>query len=323
MQSSSPPKAPDPVAVAAAQTQSNKDTAIANANLNRIDQFGPQGNVTYEIVGYNADGTPKYQQKTQYSAGEQQVYDTGLAARQNMGNIAVDQSAKLGGMLNADFKVDDAVQQKLFDLGRSRLDPMFDQRSSALEQQLANKGISMGSEAWNNSMRQFDQGKNDAYNSLALTGRDQAYKEVVYDRSRPFNEFASVMSGSQVANPWLANVPGVNQAGTDVAGITQNAYNQQLQAYNMQNQSNNAMMGGVAGLAGTAMKLLPWSDARLKTDIVRTGNIGPKGLGEVEWTYIWGGPRHRGYIAQEVLQTHPHAVHEIGGYLAIDYAEIV
>jgi hypothetical protein len=41
------PKAPDPQATAQAQTQSNLQTALANAQLNRINQVGPLGNLTY------------------------------------------------------------------------------------------------------------------------------------------------------------------------------------------------------------------------------------------------------------------------------------
>jgi hypothetical protein len=54
------PAAPDPVATAQAQGQYNKDAAITQANLNRIDQYTPQGSITYSQIGTNSDGTPKY-----------------------------------------------------------------------------------------------------------------------------------------------------------------------------------------------------------------------------------------------------------------------
>jgi hypothetical protein len=126
-----------------------------------------------------------------------------------------------------------------------------------------------------------------------------------------------------VGTPQFQGIPGVSQAGTDIAGITNAAFNQEMQAYNAQNAQNNAFMGGMFQIGAAAIPLMRPSDVRLKTDIVATGNTGPKGLTEYEWTYVWGGPRYRGYMAQDVLHTHPHAVHEIGGYLALNYAEIV
>lgn len=70
-----PPPAPDPNVVSAAQTASNVATATANANLNRIDQYTPYGNLTYQVVGTNADGTPKYQQTQTFSDSQQQQFD--------------------------------------------------------------------------------------------------------------------------------------------------------------------------------------------------------------------------------------------------------
>lgn len=57
--SPSAPAAPDPAATAAAQTQSNKDTAYWNAVLNNVNQITPYGTLTYEQSGggkqYNMD----------------------------------------------------------------------------------------------------------------------------------------------------------------------------------------------------------------------------------------------------------------------------
>lgn len=69
------PAAPDPVATAQAQGQMNKDTAIANANLNRINQYTPEGSLVYSQVGTNADGTPQYQSVQSYSPEQQALYE--------------------------------------------------------------------------------------------------------------------------------------------------------------------------------------------------------------------------------------------------------
>jgi hypothetical protein len=38
--------------------------------------------------------------------------------------------------------------------------------------------------------------------------------------------------------------------------------------------------------------------------------------------YIWGGPTHIGVMAQDVAQIIPEAVHEVCGYLAVDYSKL-
>jgi len=316
------PPAPDPRVVAAAQTQSNKETATANANLNRYNQYGPQGSVEWKVVGTNSDGTPRYEQTTAYSEGEQQVYNNDLALRQKMGEIGTTSADRLGGMMQQDFRVDPSVEAKLYDMGRQRLDPRFEQQRQSLEQQLANKGISMGSDAYDRAMGQFSQTQNDAYNQLALGGREQAYKEAVFERQNPFNEVNALMSGSQVSNPWLGQNQQTNMANTDVAGIHQNAFQNQMSLYNAEMQQQNAMMGGIAGVAGQAMRFIPWSDRRLKKDVVELG-VDNTGLMGVEWTYIWGGPRFRGYMADDVRRLYPAAVvRQPNGFDAVDYARI-
>lgn len=82
------PSAPDPTATANAQTASNKDTAIANANLNRVDQYSPLGSSTYQITGTNPDGTPKYSQTTAMSAPIKGIFDSQVANQQQAQNVS-------------------------------------------------------------------------------------------------------------------------------------------------------------------------------------------------------------------------------------------
>jgi hypothetical protein len=306
--------------VAQAQTQSNKETAVANANLNRYDQYGPQGSLTYKIVGTNADGTPKYESTQAYSAGEQQVYDKNLETRQNIGQIGVDASARLGALLGTEFKPDQAIADRINTLGQARLDPRFQRDQATLEQQLANKGIGVGTAAYQRAMDQFGQTKNDAYNQLALTGDNQAFSQSLTARNQPFNEISALMSGSQVSNPTLGAPQTTTQANTDVGGIVNQAYKNQLDAYNASQAQNNSMMSGAFGIGAAALPIV-FSDRRLKKDIVKVGRD-PNGLGIYDWTYVWNGPRYRGFMADEVEQLYPHAVYDVGGFKALNYAEI-
>jgi hypothetical protein len=82
------PAPPDPYAVAAAQTKSNLATGTANAELNRVNQSNPLGTSTYQITGYNADGTPQYSQSTQLSPQEQTILGQYIQGQQGAGAAA-------------------------------------------------------------------------------------------------------------------------------------------------------------------------------------------------------------------------------------------
>jgi hypothetical protein len=64
-----------------------------------------------------------------------------------------------------------------------------------------------------------------------------------------------------------------------------------------------------------------FSDRRLKTNIHRISTR-PDGLGVYEFEYIWGGGKHIGLMAQEVLGIYPDAVGSVGGYYTVDYSRV-
>ena len=77
----------------------------------------------------------------------------------------------------------DAVEGRLMELGRSRLDPALDRRREALRTSLSQQGIKEGSEAYDRAMMRATEGENDAYNQLLLSGRGQAVNEALASRS--------------------------------------------------------------------------------------------------------------------------------------------
>lgn len=318
------PQPSDPKMVGEATTKTNKETAITNARLNRFDQYTPQGSSEYSEVGTYEDGTPRYEQRTKLSEGEQGIYDSGVQFRQTMGDTANAQLGRVSDTLATPVDLsNEAVEGRLFELGRKRLDPMFAQQNEALQQQMANQGISVNSEAYGRGMNTQGQKESDAYNQLLMSGRAQSAQEILAQRNQGLNETTAMATGSQVSQPNFAGFQGVAQANTDMAGIYGNYDKLNMAAWQQEQANEMGMMQGLFGLGGKLGQAAIMSDARLKRDILYTGGIGPKGLRQVEWTYIWGGPRHRGYIAQDVVPLFPDAVHVMaGGFLALDYSEI-
>lgn len=93
--SPTPPPAPDPNVVSAAQTKSNIDTAKNQQVLNMINTVGPDGSVTYD-----ASGAPGgYTQTTTLSAAQQHLYDLINSAKTGALGIANDQLGRVGTAL--------------------------------------------------------------------------------------------------------------------------------------------------------------------------------------------------------------------------------
>ena len=81
--------------------------------------------------------------------------------------------------------------------------------------------------------------------------------EMAWLRSRPINEIAALMSGTQVSTPNFAMAQPYAMPTTDIAGITQQGYQNELGAWNARNQRDQAFMGGLFGLGGAALGS-PW-----------------------------------------------------------------
>ncbi len=328
-----PPAAPDPVKTAAAQTVSNKETAISQTGLNAMDQTGPQGSVTYSQNGTWADGTPRFTQNTSLSPEQQAIYNTGVKTQQNLATTGLNQSNRLDGLLSKPFSLDnEATEARLMELGSKRLNPQLAQRREQEVARLSNQGIKLGSTAYDRAMNLVDQSENDAHNQLLLTGRNQAVQEALLERSQPINEIIGLASGSQVTMPQFGATPQTGVGGTDVAGITQGAHNANMAAYGQQMAQYNSGIGGLFGLGGNALMAAGnaggfgalFSDERLKTDIEPTGEE-IAGVPVKSWTWKATGERDTGVIAQEVEKKHPDLVDNThpSGFKRVQYGALM
>lgn len=105
------PAAPDPTQVAAAQTQQNKDTAIANAALNRIDQVTPWGSLTYTQSGVDANGIPKYTQNVNLSPEQQKLLQSDNQISQALADLGLSQLGNVSNTLGQQFNYSNAPGQ--------------------------------------------------------------------------------------------------------------------------------------------------------------------------------------------------------------------
>ena len=259
MGKSKPPAPPDPKETSAAATGTNIGTAIANNSMGMVNQITPDGSLTYAQTGtyqYKDPYTGKTYDLPTYTATTS-LSDTGKAiktqndaASLNMAETANNQSKFLKDYLGEPWNPDtSAIEGRLWELGSSRLDPQFAREEDRMRTRLANQGITEGSEAWNREMDRFSQNKNDAFNSLMLQGRGQAFNELQSIRNQPINEITALLSGSQVSNPNVQMVQPQGAATTDVAGLINTNYSQRLQNWQTQNAQKQNLMGGLFGLA--------------------------------------------------------------------------
>lgn len=200
-----------------------------------------------------------------------------------------DTNAVTGGPLDIAGALGDYggdVEARTRELAMRGLEPMFNRSEESLRSRLAAQGVNAGTEAFGSEMEAFNTGKGNAYAAAELAARDtarndrgQMLSELLGERGtnlteaqgqysmdttadlaarqNPLNEIIALMSGVQTnpINPGSPGYTGVN--GTDVAGIYQNNFANQMAGYQSEMSNRNALLGGLASLGGAAMGS-PW-----------------------------------------------------------------
>ena len=333
------PPPPDYAGAAAQTAAGNIDAARVATAANRVNQVTPYGRLDYEITGADPYGNPTWtatqslspeQQKlldyqNQTSEGLGRLSQTGLGYVENMLQTPFDTSALPTTGFNPSQSYQDAYMQ--------RLAPQLQQGREQLQQQLANKGIDIGSTAYDRAMQTQAQRENDLLLGATTQGfgvgqqaRQSALQEQAYLRNEPLNTLSAVRTGSQVTGPQFVNsAQQATTAGPDLLGAAQMTNNAQMGAYNAQQAGQNSMTQGLMGLAGAGM--MAFSDVRLKQNIQPVGVLA-NGLTLYSYEYIdevklhplAGEGMQVGVMAQEVEQVFPYAVKTLDdGYKVVDY----
>lgn len=323
----SAPKSPDPKQVAAAQMSSNIGTAVAQQAMN-VNQVTPDGSLNYSQSGSykfkdpltgKVYDIPTWTATTTLSDAQRAIKDQGDQAELNLATLANTQSGRLQGLLDRPLNLtNDAVEGRLWDLGSKRLAPQMAQDRARTETDLANRGIRLGSAAYDRAMQNQGEKENDLWNQLFLTGRGQAVNEILTERNQPLNEISALLAGSPVSQPNFVPTSSPNMPNLDYAGMVQNKYQSDLAAWQQKQQNANSAIGGLFGVLGTAAM---YSDRRLKTDIKKVGKTDD---GQKIYAYRYKGDRrmHLGLMAQEVQRKKPEAVTKDAlGFRMVDYGK--
>lgn len=319
------PKVPSATATAAAQTGSNRDTAIAQQLLNMTNQVTPEGNLTYSQTGNSsyigADGKPvnipTFTSTQTLSPEQQRIYEQGVQGDTAMNDIALGQIGRIGGVLNTPFKYDTSDYEKWAgDLYGKLNNETNAGNIAAMEQRLANQGLQPGTPAYDDAMRNLTYGQEKGRNDFLLGAYNTGMNTALTERNQPLQEVNALMSGSQVSQPTFTNTPQTGVNGTDVAGLINNQYNQQ-------NANYQAKLGGLFGLGSAALGGWAMSDKRLKTDIKKIGDTPIKGVNAYKFRYKGSPLMQIGAMAQEVEKKVPGAVATTpSGYKAVHYGAL-
>jgi hypothetical protein len=333
----SAPAAPDYSGAARETAQGNVDAARIATAANRVNQYTPYGSLEYTMSGEDKYGNPMWSATQKFSPEQQKLLDIQNQLSLGVGQLGTKGLEYVGQQLENPFDVSQLPSiginpsETYSDAIMRRLAPQMEQGRGRLEQQLANQGIGIGTEAYDRAMRNFDQKQNDLMLGAQTQGlqaglqaRQQQLGELAYRRNEPLNVLSALRTGSQVTAPSYVNSSQqATTAGPDLLGAAGMQYNAQMGDFNAQQAAQANFNQGLMGLGGAG--IMKYSDIRMKENIKQIHWL-PNGLPVYEYEYkpefkdIAGHGVHIGVMAQQVEMVKPEAViTNANGYKMVNY----
>lgn len=261
------PATPDYRGAAQQTAQGNLDAARQATAANRVNQVTPYGSLNYAITGSDPYGNPTWTATSSLSPDQQQLYNYDVATSKGLGQLQQKGLNYVSGMLDQPFNTSNLPKTGINvgeDMTQSimrRLQPTLAMEQKQFDTNMANQGIPLGSEAYQNAKRMFDERQNDRLVSSVIQGtqtglqaRGQGFSEQAYQRNEPINTLNAVRSGSQVTNPNSFFVSAPQQAttaGADYLGAAGMTGNANIAAANASNAQRNAMINGLFSIGST------------------------------------------------------------------------
>lgn len=275
--------------------------AIETANANKYNTSSVYGSGNWVLRPGADPNNPQagdWTQQTTLSAGQQGLYDQGVANRMA--------TALAGNQMAGDLGDRSSVADALYGRATQYMDQQFGDQEAALNTQLQNQGLTQGSAAYDKAMRNFMQTRGQAYEGAA----NSAVINADTAQNNATQRMAQILAMTREATP---QGPGIG-GGPDLLGAAQGQYRDQLGQYNADQAKKSNDMNSMMQMGLTAAMM--FSDRRLKSNI---SVVGVKS-GLPVYEYDIGGRRERGFMADEVQLVQPAAVAEhSSGYLMVNY----
>lgn len=238
----SAPKPPNPTTVANTQQQYNRQAQLS-------DLFGQQ--TPFGSLAWTADpNAPGGYTATQtLTPQQQQILAAMQTAQLGAGGAAGQLGGQLAGLYGDPSKANidpAAMTSQLMDWQTKYMQPFWTQQKSNLDAQLANQGITPGSQAYNNAMMGYYSGIGNQENQFFAQSEPLAFSQALQQYQLPMQTFQA-LQGATGAPGQPNYVPTPTTQPPDYQQAVQQAYQAQLANYGNMMQGLFAVPTALAG----------------------------------------------------------------------------
>lgn len=253
--------------------------AASSANINdqtvqnRSNQVAPDGST----LNWTQDpNTHQWTQTiTQGAGGQALTAGANALAPQAVSSLSQPVSTEgLTDLFSLNGKTPGGFNDAAYQAIMSRVNPELDRRRAAADTQLANQGITRGSEAWTGQQDQLGRDENDAIQQSILSGfkqgsldqsmaidmatatgqqREGQFKERLGLRAQPLQDYLSLQGGVKDPKFGQYTTAGSAQA-PNFLGAAQSSYNAELDKLNLSADQRAGLTNGLFSLGGSFLQ---------------------------------------------------------------------
>lgn len=205
----------------------NQNAAIAEQNrINQAAGIQQYANVNSPLGGYTTSVDPTTGQITI----NKNLSETSKAA----------QAAQLGALQNYTGDPTQAANA-YYNAQMAYMQPQLDRQVTRAESSLTNRGLPLGSNAWNSAMGDVYDAQNRTLTALSneALANGQQYQTNILNQAG--------LLGSQVIDPTMIS----GQAGAGLEDTYDKVYNSQIESWKQKQASKNALTSGILSAVGT------------------------------------------------------------------------
>lgn len=258
---SGPGAGPDFTSAATQQSQQQQAMNQDALNQNRYNEVTPYGSREW-----TRDANGNWTSTTSLSPEQQAIYDQENALSQQYGQTAQSLLSNAQDRLSNPFEFSGSDRQRVEDQiyggMTSRLDDRFGRGEDQLRTRLTNQGITEGSEAWSNAMKDFNYSRNDAYQQaltastgLGLNEANNEFNRQLTTYQQPLQSLSYLRSGNQAQVPQFGAGAQMQSAqAPNLMGAAQSQYGAQADQYNANAARRSNLFGGLFDIGSTLLR---------------------------------------------------------------------
>lgn len=249
------PTPTDPRTVIEAQQGANTQALQQSQAANQVDQTNTTGSRSWQLLGYDQNGNPRYGMSEQLNPQEQSLYNMFANSRGQSGATgnALWDSIVNSGNYNQPFDptndVTAGVNTRMGQM-QTYMDPFLSKQRQDRDNEMRNQGLTPGMEGYDEEMNRVQDQQQQSIQALLAQFQPEAFKQAYQQHDAPIMEAMRFSQFGQNSPLSFSNTPQYAQNAANATQAYGNYDQQRMVQWEAQQKQNSGLWQGLGAIGG-------------------------------------------------------------------------